>query len=325
MDEPLLSPAEARTNLFPIRYPRIWDRYRQALSAFWGAGEVDLSRDRDDWERLTPDERHFVSMVLAFFANADGIVNDNLAERFGREVAVREAKCFYDLQKTMENIHNEMYSLLIDTLVDDAAQRDRLLHAVDHYDCVRRKAAWARRWIDAPDASFAERLVAFAVVEGVFFSGSFCAIFWLKQRGLLPGLCQSNTLIARDEGMHQDFAVLLYTDHVRGRLSDATAHAIVGDAVEHEKAFICGALPVSLIGMNADDMAAYIDFVADRLLVQLGHPPLTRAANPFEFMALQGLETKTNFFEGRESAYQKAGARAAAEGGQHTFAVDADF
>jgi ribonucleotide reductase beta subunit family protein with ferritin-like domain len=321
--EPLLDAAEARTNLFPIRYPRVWDRYKQALAAFWVAGEVDLSRDRDDWAKLTADERHFVSMVLAFFANADGVVNDNLSERFGREVAVREAKCFYDLQKTMENVHNEMYSLLIQTYVDDAARRDELLHAVDHFPCVARKAAWARRWIDSPDATFAERLVAFAVVEGIFFSGSFCAIFWLKQRGLMPGLCQSNTLIARDEGMHQDFAALLYTEHVRARLADATAHALVGDAVAHEKEFICGSLPVSLIGMNADDMARYVEFVADRLLAQLGHPPLYGAANPFEFMALQGLETKTNFFEGRESAYQKVGARA--DGAHHTFAVDADF
>lgn len=321
--EPLLCADEARTNVFPIRYPRVWERYKQALAAFWVAGEVDLSKDAADWATLAPPERHFVSMVLAFFANADGIVNDNLAERFGREVQVREAKCFYDLQKTMENVHNEMYSLLIDTLVADAAERDKLLHAVDHYECVRAKAAWARQWIDSPDATFATRLVAFAVVEGVFFSGSFCAIFWLKQRGLMPGLCQSNTLIARDEGMHQDFAALLYAEHVAERLSDATAHALVADAVAHEKAFICGALPASLIGMNGDDMATYIDFVADRLLVQLGHPPLTAAANPFEFMALQGLETKTNFFEGRESAYQKAGARAGA--GAHTFAVDAEF
>ena len=321
--EPLLCEEEKRTNIFPIRHPRIWERYKQALAALWVAGEVDLSRDAEDWARLTDDERHFVSMVLAFFANADGIVNDNLAERFGREVQIREAKFFYDLQKTMENVHNEMYSLLIDTYIADAAERDRLLHAVDHFPCVARKAEWARRWIDAEDASFAERLVAFAVVEGVFFSGSFCAIFWLKGRGLLPGLCTSNSLIARDEGMHQDFAALLYAEMVRGKLSDARAHEIVGDAVAHEKEFICDALRVALIGMNAADMATYIEFVADRLLAQLGHPPLYGAVNPFDFMALQGLETKTNFFESRESTYQKAGARV--REGDHTFATDAAF
>lgn len=321
--EPLLCAEEKRTNIFPIRYPKIWNRYKQALAALWVAGEVDLSRDADDWARLSPDERHFVSMVLAFFANADGIVCDNLAERFGREVQVREAKFFYDLQKAMENVHNEMYSLLIATYIADAAERDRLLHAVEHVECVRNKATWATRWIESTDASFAERLVAFAVVEGVFFSGSFCAIFWLKQRGVLPGLCASNTLIARDEGMHQDFAAMLYSDMVKARLSDARAHEIVGDAVAHEKAFVCEALPVSLIGMNAADMSTYIEFVADRLLAQLGHPMLYGAANPFDFMALQGLETKTNFFESRESTYQKAGARVVA--GNHTFDTAAEF
>ena len=320
--EVLLRPEEKRSNLFPIRFPRIWERYKQALSAFWLAGEVDLSRDPEDWERLTADERHFVSMVLAFFAGADGIVNDNLAERFGREVQIREARCFYDIQKSVENIHNEMYSLLIQTYIRDEAHRDRLLHAVDHYDCVKKKAEWAKRWIDS-SASFATRLVAFAVVEGVFFSGSFCAIFWLKQRGLMPGLCVSNTLIARDEGMHQDFAVLLYTDHIRERLMEEEVHALMSDAVDHEKEFICEALPVSLIGMNAQDMAQYVEYVADRLLVQLGHSKLYHATNPFDWMALQGLELKTNFFEQRVSEYRKTGARA--EEGQHTFALDEAF
>ena len=319
--ERLLLAEEKRTNIFPIRYPDIWDRYKQALAAFWVAGEVDLSRDAEDWTKLTDGERHFVSMVLAFFANSDGIVNDNLAERFGREVQLREAKCFYDLQKSMENVHNEMYSLLIQTYVDDPAERDKLFHAVEHYECVRAKATWAEKWIES-SASFAARLVAFAVVEGVFFSGSFCAIFWLKQRGLMPGLCVSNSLISRDEGMHQDFAALLYTDHLDERLTNDEAHAIVGDAVAHEKSFICDALPVSLIGMNADDMSTYIEFVADRLLTQLGHPKLYDAKCPFDWMLTQGMELKTNFFEARESSYQKAGARA---NGGYAFATDADF
>ena len=322
-DEPLLMPEERRTNLFPIRYPDVWTHYKRALAALWVAGEVDLSHDRADWARLTGDERHFVSMVLAFFANADGIVNDNLAERFGREVQVREVRCFYDLQKTMENIHNEMYSLLIETYIDTPAERDRLLHATDHYECVRQKARWAKRWIESEDASFAERLVAFAVVEGVFFSGSFCAIFWLKTRGLMPGLCVSNSLIARDEGMHQDFAAMLYRDHVHERLSDERVHALVDDAVQHERAFVCDAIPVSLIGMNATSMGTYIEFVADRLLEQLGHPKRYNAENPFEFMNLQGMETRTNFFESRESTYQKQGARVAH--GDHTFSLDAAF
>lgn len=319
----LLNPEEHRLNLFPIRYPAIWARYKTALAAFWVAGEVDLSRDANDWKALTSDERHFVSMVLAFFANADGIVCDNLAERFGREVTVREARCFYDLQKTIENVHNEMYSLLIETYIEAPEERTKLFHATQHFPCIRKKAEWALRWT-ASSAPFAERLVAFAVVEGIFFSGSFCAIFWLKQRKLLPGLCVSNTLIARDEGMHQEFATHLYTEFLaEERLSDATAHALVGSAVAHEKEFICDALPVSLIGMNAADMATYIEFVADRLLAQLGHPMLYHASCPFEFMLLQGMETKTNFFEQRSAEYQKVGAHASA--GAHVFATDAAF
>ena len=262
-------------------------------------------------------------MVLAFFANADGIVNDNLAERFGREVQIREARCFYDLQKTMENIHNEMYSLLIDTYMDDAVERDRHLHAIEHFECVRNKATWAQRWIESETASFAERLVAFAVVEGIFFSGSFCAIFWLKTRGLMPGLCVSNTLIARDEGMHQEFATALYKRHIVHKLTDEVVHAIVRDAVVHETEFICQAIPVSLIGMNAESMATYIEFVADRLLDELGHPKLYHSLCPFDFMQLQGMEVKTNFFESREASYQKMGARVSA--GDHRFATDAPF
>jgi ribonucleoside-diphosphate reductase beta chain len=321
--EHLLTPEEKRTNLFPIRYPDMWDKYKEALACLWVAGEVDLSRDREDWNSLNEGERHFVSMILAFFANADGIVNDNLVDRFCREVQIREARCFYDLQRTMENIHNEMYSLLIDTYIEDDAQRNRLFHATDNFDCVNKKAAWAQRWIDSTDSVFAERLVAFAVVEGVFFSGSFCAIFWLKSRGLLKGLCESNTLISRDEGMHQTFATMLYKDHIQNRLSDDCVHTIVRDAVGHEKEFICEAIPVSLIGMNKDSMSTYIEYVADRLLVELGHSKLYHSECPFDFMKLQGMETKTNFFESRETTYQKKGARVVA--GDHTFSLDAPF
>lgn len=316
----LLDTAQERYTLFPIRHPEAWERYQRALAAFWVTGEVDLSNDLAHWKLLSDGERHFVSRVLAFFASADGIVNDNLAERFGREVSVREVKMFYDLQKTMENVHSEMYSLLIDTYVKDAAEREVLFDAIQHVPCVRRKAQWAIRWIES-EADFATRLVAFAIVEGIFFSGSFCAIYWLKQRGLMPGLCHSNTLIARDEGMHQDFAVYLYSAMIDDKLPEATIHTMVSDAVAHECEFCCDALPVSLIGMNADDMTTYIQFVADRLLVQLGASRIYNAVNPFDWMNLLSLDNKTNFFEHRVSEYQKAGVRT----GGHVFAMDQEF
>ena len=292
--ELLLRPEEKRLNVFPIRYPRMWDFYKKALASFWVANEIDLSRDPADRQTLTDGERHFISHVLGFFASADGIVNDNLAERFGNEVCIREAKFFYDLQKTMENVHNEMYSLLIDTLITDPREKDRVLHAADNIPCVRSKAEWAKKWIHSSDC-FAARLVAFAVVEGIFFSGSFCAIFWLKKRGLMPGLCISNTLIARDEGMHQQFATHLYAEVLQEKLSEDVVHSIVADAVEHEIAFCTDALPVSLIGMNADDMGQYIKFVADRLLSELGVAELYRVTNPFDWMEFIALENKTNF------------------------------
>lgn len=320
--ETLLSAEEGRTNIFPIRYPKVWSWYKKALSSFWVAGEVDLSRDAADWKTLTDGERHFLSRVLGFFASADGIVNDNLAERFGVEVTIREVKFFYDLQKTMENIHSEMYSLLLDTVITDAAEKDTLLHASSTVPCVQRKAEWARKWIDSSD-SFPTRLVAFAVVEGIFFSGSFCAIFWMKKRGLMPGLCVSNSLIARDEGMHQQFATFLYSEMVREKLPTSVLHEIVGDAVEHEISFCTDALPVSLIGMNADDMSTYIRYVADRLLSELGAPALYGVSNPFEWMELISLESKSNFFEHRVSEYQKAGA--SSESSKHTFSTEAEF
>jgi ribonucleoside-diphosphate reductase beta chain len=320
--ERLLASEEERLAVFPIRYPQIWARYKKALASRWVAGEVDLSKDPADWKRLTDGERHFLSHVLGFFASADGIVNDNLAERFGSEVKIREAKFFYDLQKMMENIHSEMYSLLIDTLIAEPTDRHALLHAAEHVPCVRAKAQWAQRWITSEE-SFAKRLVAFAVVEGVFFSGSFCAIFWLKKRGLMPGLCVSNTLIARDEGMHQEFATFLYSEMLEHKLPEASVHEIVSDAVDHEIEFCTDALPVSLIGMNATDMAQYIRFVADRLLTELGVGKLYHAANPFDWMEYIALENKTNFFEHRVSEYRKVGART--DGDDHTFALDAAF
>ena len=320
-DEPLLCEEAKRYVLFPVRHAEAYAWYKRIRAASWEVGEVDLSHDLGDWGRLTADERHFVSHVLAFFAASDGIVNENLAERFGREIQALEFKMFYDEQKTQENVHSEMYSTLIMTYVRDEATRAHLFDAIDTIPCVRRKALWAQKWIASPD-SFATRLVAFAVVEGIFFSGSFCAIFWLKRRGLMPGLCHSNELISRDEGMHQEFACYVYAQLAR-RLDHAVVHAIVSEAVEEECAFCTEALPVALIGMNAGDMAQYIRFVADRLLTQLGAPKLYHATNPFDWMELLSLEGKTNFFERRVGEYQKAGAKAT--GGAHEFSVDAEF
>jgi ribonucleotide reductase beta subunit family protein with ferritin-like domain len=319
--EPLLQPEEKRYVLHPIRHPVAYEFYKRIRASSWEVSDVDLSHDLDDWAALTPDERHFLSHVLAFFAASDGIVNENLAERFGREVQALEYKYFYDEQKTQENVHSDMYSTMILTYIADEAERQRLFDAIETVPCVARKARWAQRWI-ASSASFAERLVAFAVVEGIFFSGSFCAIFWIKRRAMLPGLCHSNELISRDEGMHQEFAVHVYSQ-LREKLSDAVLHDIVGGAVDEEINFCTEALPVRLIGMNADAMAEYIRFVADRLLQQLGAAPLYRATNPFEWMELIGCEGKTNFFERRVSEYQKAGARTTE--GARECAFDADF
>ena len=283
--------------------------------------------DLVDWEKLTGDEKHFISHVLAFFAASDGIVNENLCERFASEVQLPEARCFYGFQIAMENIHSETYSLLIESYVEDEAERNALFNAVSEMPLVRRKAEWAQRWIGS-DASFAERLVAFAAVEGIFFSGSFCAIFWLKKRGLMPGLTFSNELISRDEGMHCDFACLLYS-MLEKRLSDETIHSLVGDAVEHEKEFVCDALPCALIGMNSNMMKQYIEFVADRLIVALGAPKLYNATNPFDWMELISLQGKTNFFEKRVGEYQKAGVMSSLDNKENPqnndFALDADF
>ena len=304
-NEPILKENPNRFVLFPIQYPRIWEYYKKAEASFWTAEEVDLANDLNDWEKLTDNERHFIKHVLAFFAASDGIVNENLVERFTSEVQIPEARCFYGFQIAMENIHSETYSLLIDTYVKDKAEKTHLFNALDTVPCVRKKADWALKWI-TNSSRFAERLVAFAVVEGIFFSGSFCAIFWLKKRGLMPGLTFSNELISRDEGMHCEFACTLYS-MLENRLTDAELHAIVGEAVAFEKEFVCDALPVSLIGMNSGLMSQYIEFCADRLLVALDAPKLYNATNPFDWMELISLQGKTNFFERRVSEYQKAG------------------
>jgi ribonucleoside-diphosphate reductase beta chain len=295
--------------------------YKQAEASFWTAEEIDLQQDLTDWEnKLNDDEKHFIKHVLAFFAASDGIVNENLAENFLAEVQYTEAKFFYGFQISIENIHSETYSLLIDTYIKDSAEKASLFNAIETLDCVKKKGNWALRWIDK--GSFAERLVAFAAVEGIFFSGSFCSIFWLKKRGLMPGLTFSNELISRDEGLHCDFACLLYNNLVN-KLSQETVIEIIKDAVVYEKEFVTDAIPVRLIGMNADLMCQYIEFVADRLLVALNCPKVYETPNPFDFMEMISLQGKTNFFEKRVAEYQKAGVMG--ENETRSFSVDEDF
>lgn len=305
-EEPLLKESKRRFVLFPIQYHEIWQMYKKAEASFWTAEEMDLSKDVHDWtNRLNDNERHFVSHVLAFFAASDGIVNENLIERFSNEVQAAEARCFYGFQIMMENIHSETYSLLIDTYIKDTAQREYLFDAMETIPCVKRKADWALKWISDQRSTFGERLVAFAAVEGIFFSGSFASIFWLKKRGLMPGLTFSNELISRDEGMHTDFACLLFS-HLKRRPHPDTVKCIITQAVVIEQEFLTDALPVGLIGMNAKLMCQYIEFVADRLLVSLGNDKVYNATNPFDFMDMISLQGKTNFFEKRVSDYSKA-------------------
>lgn len=324
-DEPLLQPNPQRFVLFPIKYQEVWQMYKKAEASFWTAEEVDLSKDLKDWNtRLNDDERHFISYVLAFFAASDGIVNENLCERFSNEVQITEARCFYGFQIMMENIHSEMYSLLIDTYISDPTQRTFLFEALDNIPCIRKKADWALRWISDQRATFAERLLAFAAVEGIFFSGAFAAIFWLKKRGLMPGLTFSNELISRDEGLHCDFACLLYSLLIN-KPSAERVYEIISNAVEIEQEFLTSALPVRLIGMNSQLMAQYIEFVADRLLVALGYSKLYKAENPFDFMDLISLQGKTNFFEKRVSDYQKNGVMSSSSKKEQEFTLDADF
>ena len=320
--EPLLKENPNRFVLFPIEHNDIWSFYKKSEASFWTAEEIDLHQDISDWEnRLNDDEKHFIKHVLAFFAASDGIVNENLAENMVNEVQYTEAKFFYGFQIMMENIHSETYSLLIDTYIKNNKEKDYLLNAIEHLDCVKKKAEWALEWID--NATFAERLIAFAAVEGIFFSGSFCSIFWLKKRGLMPGLSFSNELISRDEGMHCDFACLLYNNHIQNKLPKETIQKIICDAVEIEKEFVSDAIPVRLIGMNADSMCQYIEFVADRLLVALGNEKVYKAENPFPWMDLISLQGKTNFFEKRVGDYQKAGVMA--EKDKQIFSLDEDF
>ena len=320
--EPILKENPNRFVLFPIVHDDIWQFYKKCEASFWTAEEIDLSADLVDWDsKLNDKERHFIKHVLAFFAASDGIVNENLAENFVSEVQYTEAKFFYGFQIMMENIHSETYSLLIDTYIKDTKEKDYLFNAIDTLDCVKKKAEWALRWID--NGNFAERIVAFAAVEGIFFSGSFCSIFWLKKRGLMPGLSFSNELISRDEGMHCDFACLLYNDHIERKLPKETVEKMIRDAVDIEKEFVSDALPVNLIGMNSDMMCQYIEFVADRLLASLGNDKIYKAENPFPWMELISLQGKTNFFEKRVGDYQKSGVMADRD--KQVFTLDEDF
>ena len=318
--EILLEENKERFVLFPIKYPKIWEMYKKHEASFWTAEEIDLSPDLKDWVRLNDGERHFISHVLAFFAASDGIVNENLAVNFMQEVQLPEARCFYGFQIMMENIHSETYSLLIDTYIKDSSEKHRLLNAIDTIDCVKKKAEWALRWIS--NGSFAERLIAFAAVEGIFFSGSFCSIFWLKKRGLMPGLSFSNELISRDEGLHCDFACLLY-GMLENKLTEEQVKRVITDAVEIEKEFVTDALPVNLIGMNAKMMRQYIEFCADRLLLALEYSKVYNAVNPFDFMEAISLQGKTNFFEKRVGEYKKASVGQQME--QNVFKIDEDF
>lgn len=321
-NEPILQDNKDRFVLFPVKHQDIWHMYKQAEASFWTAEELDLTTDVQDWaNKLNEDEKYFIKHVLAFFAASDGIVNENLAVNFLQEVQYPEARCMYGFQVMIENIHSEVYSLLIDTYIKEPVEKDRLLRAIDTIDCVKKKAGWALRWIEK--GSFAERLIAFAAVEGIFFSGSFCSIFWLKKRGLMPGLSFANELISRDEGLHCDFACLLYTKHVINQLAEETVVTIIRDAVEIEKEFVSDALPVGLIGMNATLMCQYIEFVADRLLVALGCKKIYNVANPFDFMEMISLQGKTNFFEKRVGEYQKAGVMSDAS--SKAFSIDEDF
>ncbi len=325
--EPILQENPNRFVIFPIQHHDIWEWYKKQQACIWTAEEIDLHQDLTDWENsLNADERYFIKHILAFFAASDGIVNENLAENFVNEVQYSEAKFFYGFQIMMENIHSETYSLLIDTYVKDDKEKDQLFKAIEHFPAIKKKAQWALKWIESP--SFAERLIAFAAVEGIFFSGAFCSIFWLKKRGLLPGLTFSNELISRDEGMHCDFAVHLHNHHLQTKVPKARIKEIIVDALNIEREFITESLPASLIGMNAKLMTQYLEFVTDRLLNELGCEPVYNVTNPFDFMDMINLQGKTNFFEKRVGEYQKAGIMNSVNENKDTvdsFSLDADF
>ena len=306
MVEPILKENKDRFVIFPIKHHDLWEWYKKCEASFWTAEEIDLHQDLTDWKtKLNDDERYFIKHILAFFAASDGIVNENLAENFVNEVQYSEAKFFYGFQIMMENIHSETYSLLIDTYVKDDAEKDKLFNAIETFPAIKKKADWALKWIESD--SFAERLIAFAGVEGIFFSGAFCSIFWLKKRGLMPGLTFSNELISRDEGVHCDYAIHLHNNHLVNKVPKERITEILTDALDIEKEFITESLPVSLIGMNAKLMTQYLEFVTDRLLVELNCDKVYNSTNPFEFMDMISLQGKTNFFEKRVSEYQKAG------------------
>ena len=293
---------DKRFVMFPIKDEKIWNMYKKQVECFWRAEEIDLTKDVDHWKSLNDDERFYISMILAFFAASDGIVVENLAVRFMNDVKLAEARAFYGFQIPMENINSETYSLLIETYIKNEEVKDRLFNAIENYPCIKKKSDWAKKWIEDVNSCFATRLVAFACIEGIFFSGAFCSIFWLKKRGIMPGLTFSNELISRDEALHTEFAILLY-NKLENKLVEEKIHEIIKDAVEIEMEFICSALPCRLIGMNSTLMSQYIQFVADRLVVQLGYTKIYHANNPFDFMELISIETKTNFFEKRVSEY----------------------
>lgn len=319
--EPLLQESLDRFVLFPIKYPSIWDMYKKSVANFWTAEEIDLVDDLRDWEKLSAEEKHYVSHILAFFSASDGIVNENLALRFYNEIQIPEARCFYGFQIAIENIHAETYGLLIDTYIKDPVRKEYLFKAVENIPCITKKADWAMKWIKGQE-DFAIRLLAFAAVEGIFFSGSFCSIFWLKKRGLMPGLTFSNELISRDEALHTQFAIQLYR-MLHNKPSETVVRSLITEAVAFEKAFITEALPVSLIGMNAKAMSQYIEYVADYLMNQLGYRAIYGVENPFDWMELISMEGKTNFFEKRVSSYQKAGITSTKT--DTKFALDEDF
>ena len=321
--EPILQENKNRFVIFPIKHQDIWEFYKSMEASFWTAEEIDLSQDLNDWNnKLNDDERYFIKHILAFFAASDGIVNENLAENFVNEVQYAEAKFFYGFQIMMENIHSETYSLLIDTYVKDETEKSDLFNALDVFPAIRKKADWALKWIESD--SFAERLIAFAAVEGIFFSGAFCSIYWLKKRGLMPGLTFSNELISRDEGVHCDFAVHLHNHHLVNKVPKERIRSIIVDALNIEREFITESLPVSLIGMNAGLMTQYLEFVADRLLVELGCDREYNVSNPFDFMDMISLQGKTNFFEKKVAEYQKSGVKVS-EGDSQKISFDADF
>tara|TARA_Y100000389_G_scaffold79356_2_gene76122 strand:- start:12459 stop:13427 length:969 start_codon:yes stop_codon:yes gene_type:complete len=322
MTEYLLTEENKRFVVFPIQNDKVYEMYKKAVASFWTPEEIDLEKDLTDFNALNDEERHFIENVLAFFAASDGIVNENLGERFLNEVQIKEAKMFYGFQIAMEDIHGITYSLLIDTYIKDAVKKDKLLNAIETIPSVKKKADWAQKWIEDKDSTFGKRVIAFAAVEGIFFSGAFCSIFWLKKRGLMPGLCFSNELISRDEGMHTEFAILMYS-MLENKPSNETVIEIISEAVEIEKEFITESLPCSLIGMNQDLMKQYIEYVSDRLLMMMGIPKIYNTANPFEWMELISVQGKTNFFEKRVGEYANAANPNVDNSG--SFQIDEDF